>query len=67
MLNYKCWYYETAKAAGTTAVPKAMKTEDVPEDVRLYKEKYDKMQSPAKSELVRQESGQKEAQKSTFA
>ena len=30
MLRYKCWYYETAKAAGTVDVPKNMPDEDVP-------------------------------------
>jgi DNA-binding transcriptional MerR regulator len=48
MLNYKCWYYETAKAAGTTAVPKAMKTEDIPVNVQRYKEKYEKLRNHAK-------------------
>ena len=36
MLNYKCWYYETAKAAGTCAVHQTMKREDVPEPYRKY-------------------------------
>ncbi len=48
ILKYKCWYYETAKAVGTTSIPRAMKTEDLPEDVRPYKEKYDKMRKHAK-------------------
>lgn len=48
ILNYKCWYYETAKAAGSTAVPRAMKVEDVPEDIRPYKEKYEKRRNPVK-------------------
>jgi DNA-binding transcriptional MerR regulator len=48
ILNYKCWYYETARTAGTTAVPKAMKTEDVPENVRAYKEKFERLRNPAK-------------------
>ncbi len=30
MVNYKCWYYETAKAAGTTDVPQNMPETDVP-------------------------------------
>lgn len=29
-LDYKCWYYETAKAAGTTSVPEQMDIEEVP-------------------------------------
>lgn len=30
MVKYKCWYYETAKAAGTVEVPQNMKESDVP-------------------------------------
>lgn len=30
MVNYKCWYYETAKAAGTTDVPQNMPETEVP-------------------------------------
>ena len=45
VLNYKCWYYETAKAAGTTTVPRTMKTEDVPENFQSVKEKFDKMRN----------------------
>lgn len=30
MVEYKCWYYETAKAAGTVEVPQNMKEFDVP-------------------------------------
>ncbi|SHO45328.1 MerR family transcriptional regulator [Anaerocolumna xylanovorans] len=48
ILKYKRWYYETAKAMGATAVPRAMKTEDVPEDIRPYKEKYEKRRNPSK-------------------
>lgn len=29
-LDFKCWYYETAKAAGTTAVPRGMSEEELP-------------------------------------
>lgn len=37
MVEYKCWYYETAKAAGTVEVPQNMKESDVPkqfDDIR---------------------------------
>ena len=34
MVEYKCWYYETAKAAGTTAVPRNMPLEKIPEQYR---------------------------------
>lgn len=38
ILNYKCWYYETAKKAGTTAMPREMTMEEVPEQMRHVKE-----------------------------
>lgn len=38
-LNFKCWYYETAKSAGTTAVPREMKLEDLPEEFREIRKK----------------------------
>ena len=34
MVDYKCWYYETAKAAGTTEVPQKMELSEVPERFR---------------------------------
>jgi len=43
VLDYKCWYYETAKKAGTTAVPRAAKTEDVPEEFHAVKEEFDRL------------------------
>ncbi len=43
ILNYKCWYYETAKEAGTTAVHDNMKKEDIPEGLRQAKESLDRM------------------------
>jgi len=33
-LDFKCWYYETAKQAGTTSVPRNMPLEEVPEQYR---------------------------------
>lgn len=39
LLNYKCWYYETAKAAGTCAVLQNIAPEDIPEEVRTAREK----------------------------
>ena len=33
-LDFKCWYYETAKQAGTTAVPRNMPLEKIPEQYR---------------------------------
>ena len=29
-LDYKCWYYETAKKAGTTSVPREMTDDEIP-------------------------------------
>ena len=39
VLKYKCWYYETAKAAGSLAVHDTILSEDIPEDIRYVKEK----------------------------
>ena len=39
MLNYKCWYYEEAVKHGTTAVPRYMKKEDLPEEIRDLKQR----------------------------
>lgn len=39
MLDFKCWYYETAKAAGTTEVPRTMPLSQLPKgfrEVRKY-------------------------------
>lgn len=33
-LDFKCWYYETAKAAGSTSVPRNMPLEEIPEQYR---------------------------------
>jgi len=33
-LDFKCWYYETAKKAGTTSVPRNMPLEEIPEQYR---------------------------------
>ncbi len=33
-LDLKCWYYETAQAAGTTDVPRNMPLEEIPEQYR---------------------------------
>ena len=36
-VEYKCWYYETAKAAGTVKAPQQMADEDVPERFRAIR------------------------------
>ena len=33
-LDYKCWYYETAKAAGSVQVPEQMPLEEIPPQFR---------------------------------
>jgi DNA-binding transcriptional MerR regulator len=39
LIKYKCWYYETAKSAGTCSVHNSLKPEEMPEEIRLFKEK----------------------------
>lgn len=39
VVNYKLWYYQTAQKAGTTRIPGAAKTEDIPLPYRRGKEK----------------------------
>ena len=34
ILDYKCWYYETAKQAGTTTVPQNMSIDEIPQQLR---------------------------------
>lgn len=34
LLDYKCWYYQTAKQAGTCKIHDTMQEEDVPEKLR---------------------------------
>ena len=38
MVNYKCWYYETAQAAGTTDVPQQMPDNAVPAQFRAIRQ-----------------------------
>ena len=37
ILDYKHWYYETAKKAGTCKIHENMKTDDVPEKFRQFR------------------------------
>ena len=39
VLDFKCWYYETAKTAGTTAVLDKMDTEDFPPEYQKIRRK----------------------------
>lgn len=36
MLNYKCWYYETAKKVGTCTVHDDIQIENVPKKYNKY-------------------------------
>lgn len=39
LLDYKCWYYETAKAAGTCRIHDTLQDEDIPKRYRAAKRK----------------------------
>lgn len=39
IVNYKCWYYETAKKAGTTSVPDNMTEDELPKEMKLIRDK----------------------------
>ncbi len=39
IINFKCWYYEKAKEAGTTSVPYNMNIDEIPEEFRDIREK----------------------------
>lgn len=36
-IHFKCWFYQTAKEAGTTRVPEEMTNEDLPEELRAIR------------------------------
>ena len=38
IVEYKCWYYETAKAAGTIEAPQKMDLAEVPERFRKIRQ-----------------------------
>ena len=42
MVDYKCWYYETAQASGTIATPRDMPENEVPERFRAIREELKK-------------------------
>ncbi len=44
-VEYKCWYYETAQAAGTTAVPQNMPDESIPPRFQAIRQKLRKVPS----------------------
>lgn len=37
VLDFKCWYYETARNAGTVQVPQSMSVEELPPQFRNLK------------------------------
>lgn len=39
ILDFKCWYYKTAKEAGTTDVPRNMKEDELPKQFRAVRRK----------------------------
>lgn len=45
MLNYKCWYYETAKKAGTCAVHDDMQIENIPKEYHDFLNKNTKLKN----------------------
>lgn len=49
VLDYKCWYYETAKNAGTTTVPRSMELEDIPQDLQPIRRMFDEMREHPQS------------------
>ena len=38
-ISYKCWFYDTAVAAGTAEIHDDMKPEDIPTEIRSLKER----------------------------
>ena len=43
IVDYKCWYYETAQATGTIDTPKYMPLDEVPEQFRAARQELKKM------------------------
>lgn len=39
IVTYKCWYYETAKSAGTTSIPDNMAEDELPSNMKLIRDK----------------------------
>ena len=47
MVEYKCWYYETAKEAGTVEVPQNMALSEVPERFQKIRQELKKIPKAA--------------------
>jgi len=37
IIKFKCWYYDTAVAAGTEEAPKKIPVEEMPQEIRKYR------------------------------
>ena len=46
ILDYKHWYYETAKSAGTCAVHATLTKEDIPQELRSARECLEGREAP---------------------
>ncbi len=53
MLEYKCWYYETAKEAGTLEVMKNMTVDDIPERFQNVRRELQDMPEQEKEHAAR--------------
>lgn len=45
VVDFKCWYYETAKKEGTVSVPRNMSAEELPEEHRHIRTKLQRIPS----------------------
>lgn len=45
-LEFKCWFYETAKEAGTVSVPQTMSLEEIPERYRKTRQRLQQQEPP---------------------
>ncbi|MBR7069420.1 MAG: MerR family transcriptional regulator [Oxalobacter sp.] len=50
ILNYKCWFYTAARNTGTTATPKAMTLEEIPEKWRPVRQYLQEIQKSDKAD-----------------
>lgn len=48
LVEFKCWYYETAKKEGTVDIPKNMTAEELPEKYRNIRKKLQKLPNEQK-------------------
>lgn len=55
ILDYKVWYYQTAKEAGTTAVPREMDEDEVPAELREVRKQLRDMHYRPEELLVKEQ------------